>query len=283
METFDHRGEAIAYLRAGERAAPPVVLLHNGGMSHAIWRDVLPALAAHHEVFALDLLGYGASSRPAAATAYRLDRYVETLAAFLAHHRLAPAALVGNCMGSAIALTLARRQPERVRALVLCNPLTEATFLAGGFGAVLRTRRAVPTFMQPVLWALRRAPVPRAVGRRLVDYQLGKPVVDTTDLCACYDQHGQLRSLLGVFDDLASYRALDTFTPPADFPPITTLWGAANRVLSPAAGRALDRTLHPTRAVYLDGCGHLPMLEAPDQVAPILVAACAPPCARKAS
>ena len=76
-----------------------------------------------------------------------------------------------------------------------------------------------------------------------------------------------MQALLAVLDDMASYAAIDAFTPPDGFPPISTLWGAANRVLSPKAGQRLNQTLHPRNSVSLDGCGHLPMLERPGEVA----------------
>src|SRR3954471_1259238 len=46
-------------------SGPPVLLLHGAPQSHISWRMVAPKLAATRTVVAVDLRGYGDSSKPA--------------------------------------------------------------------------------------------------------------------------------------------------------------------------------------------------------------------------
>jgi pimeloyl-ACP methyl ester carboxylesterase len=272
METYDHRGLSIAYDVSGQ--GEPMVLLHNGGMSRTIWRDVAPILAQRNRVYALDLLGFGDSARP--GTGCLLEHHIEIVDGFIRALGLGPAALVGNCMGAAIALSVAARRPETAYALVLMNPLTEATFRAGGLGTLLGLRRALPTFSMPVVGSIRRIDPPRMLHRRIIRMQLGaigrKAGLDRDpDLCACYAGQNQSRALVEIFDDLGSYgAAVDRFTPPLNFPPITSVWGLDNKMLSADAGRELNKTLRPVTEEWLAGCGHLPMVEQPERVAAII-------------
>jgi pimeloyl-ACP methyl ester carboxylesterase len=266
MERFSFGEQSIAFTRSGR--GEPVLFLHNGGTSHAIWREVMPLLP--HQVIAMDLLGYGASSRPERCT---LEMHAESVSALIDALGLAPVALVGNCMGSAISLTVARRRPRDIRALVLVNPLTEATYAAGGLGATLSLSRS--PFGRPIARALSNLRLPRFVGARLTRFQLGargraEGISCSGELADAYTAPGQMRSLVSVLDDMASYSELDRFTPPRGFPPICTIWGMDNRVLSPLAGRQLNATLEPFREEWLEGCGHLPMLEQPQVVARIV-------------
>lgn len=266
METFQYGPHSIRYVRRGTGA--PLVLLHNGGTSHAIWTDVVPLLDGYG-IFALDLLGFGASSKP--GRDYELDTHVDILSAFIDAHALAPVFLVGNCMGSAISLSFAIRRPEAVRAMVLINTLTTGTFAKGIYGPM----KSWPDRAPGLVSLMSKIPVGARFGRFGVRSQLGKAgiarrVHDREELRAGYASAAQSHALLSILADIPHYAPLDRFVPPPDFPPICTVWGLENRVLRAKEGRAFVDTLNPARQEWLEGCGHLPMLDRPDSVAAIV-------------
>jgi pimeloyl-ACP methyl ester carboxylesterase len=114
QETID--GLRIRYVRAGQ--GPPLVLLHGLASSIYTWKDVLPALAAGHDVVAVDLPGFGGSDVPE-----RFDgpRAVGTVVTLMDRLRIPRASLVGNSLGGAVAVAMAARAPERVDRLVLVD------------------------------------------------------------------------------------------------------------------------------------------------------------------
>jgi len=271
LETFDFHGLPIKYSRVGK--GDPIVMLHNGGSCHAIWDDVSERLSDRHEIFALDLIGYGESAKP--GSGYNLDNYVFMLDGFLTSIGINGITLVGNCMGSAISLMYAEKNPGKVKALVLCNPLTEATFLGGWLGLFLWMRKRFPGVSRRIYRVLGRLRFTNGIGSLMTLFQIGslgreRKIHRNPALCACYTYDGQMKSLLGVLDDLPNYSVLDRMVPGEAFPPICTIWGLENRILSPKAGRHLNETLRPKRQEWLAGCGHLPMLEQPDKVASII-------------
>jgi pimeloyl-ACP methyl ester carboxylesterase len=155
--------------------------------------------------------------------------------------------------------------------MVLTNTLTTATFAKGMYGPMFHLPRKSPTLVS----LMSKVSLGSWFGKLGVRSQLGRRGVERriherTELCACYAGSSQSRSLLGVLADIPSYAVLDRFEPPPEFPPICTIWGLENRVLRAEQGRVLVKTLRPARQEWLDGCGHLPMLECPERVASIV-------------
>jgi pimeloyl-ACP methyl ester carboxylesterase len=281
MQTFTHRGLTVAYHDRGAGSA--VVMLHNGGTSSTIWRYQGEALEGHHRVIAVDLPGFGASPRPTRPA--ELAAMVELIDALIEELDLAPALLVGNCMGSNIAVSLARRNPDVVSGILAVNPLTAASFSAGRLGLLHHMQRVAPRPTAALRSVARRFRAPHTAAALALRFQLGAKGVarhlhEDPELMACQLRADQLPALVDVLDDLNAYGALDN--PNADGAvdstdgegrdlPIWIVWGASNRVLSHRGGAHLAQRLRAERVEVIDGCGHLPMLEDPDALNSLLV------------
>lgn len=114
-----HRGR-VFYTVEGE--GEPLVLVHRPSWAAASveWRRVFPLLAAQRRVYALDLLGFGLSDRP--ALRYEPNLYIDLLADFLPAVAGRPATLVATGLSAAYAIEVAARAPQHVTRLVLVSP-----------------------------------------------------------------------------------------------------------------------------------------------------------------
>lgn len=101
----------------------PVLLVHGvgGGSSLFQYRKNAAALAAAgFKVYALDLLGFGRSSRPAIRTTQEL--LSEQLTAFLEAVPEAPTAVVANGLSAAYTIRVAAERPQLISQLILISP-----------------------------------------------------------------------------------------------------------------------------------------------------------------
>lgn len=98
----------------------PLVLVHGFGASIGHWRKNIPVLAdAGYQVFAIDLLGFGGSAKP--AIDYSVDVWVELLKDFWTDHIQKPTVFIGNSIGALISLIVLARYPEITAGGVLIN------------------------------------------------------------------------------------------------------------------------------------------------------------------
>ncbi|MGW2407926.1 alpha/beta fold hydrolase [Streptomyces sp. NPDC001739] len=101
---------------------PLVLLIHGFPESWYSWRRQLPALAtAGYRAVALDVRGYGRSSKPAATDAYRMLDLVEDNVALVRALGEERAVVVGHDWGSSIAAASALLHPEVFRAVGLLS------------------------------------------------------------------------------------------------------------------------------------------------------------------
>jgi pimeloyl-ACP methyl ester carboxylesterase len=115
----DVGGTAVFVHRRGPQGAPTVVLLHGFLMSHFYYRHILPALAEHYDVIAIDLPGFGESDKPHPTRyPYSLAALGRTVIGLLDRLGVARAAVIGHSMGGGVAIDVAAQAPDRIWALV---------------------------------------------------------------------------------------------------------------------------------------------------------------------
>lgn len=155
----------------GERQRPALVLIHGFGTASGHWRHNAAELAAAGWcVYAIDLVGFGASSQPGHHRHRSLDNrlWARQLQGFLEDIVQGPAVLVGNSLGSLVALTCAVFFPVWVDAVVAA-PLPDPTLLMP-----LRRRR------RPWRRRLKRGVV--VVACRLLPLEVLVPLIARTPL-----------------------------------------------------------------------------------------------------
>ncbi|PRQ27360.1 putative chlorophyllase [Rosa chinensis] len=101
--------------------APPILLVHGFGASVPHWRRNIKTLAKHYTVYAIDLIGFGASDKPIGFS-YTMEKWAELILDFLDEVVQKPTVLIGNSVGSlACVISASESKKGLVRGLVLLN------------------------------------------------------------------------------------------------------------------------------------------------------------------
>jgi pimeloyl-ACP methyl ester carboxylesterase len=264
-------GVDSAYLEAGPRGAPPVILLHGLGATNASMLPLLVDLARDHRVIAPDFPGFGASAAP--RWRYRAVDFAHWLRAFQDEVGAAPAALVGNSLGGRVAIEAGLSSRDHVTRLVLLCPSP----------AFRRMRQLVPLVKVLPPDAL-VAPMPlahRAVvgGIRAMFARPDRLPRQWYDAAA--DEHRRVMrdyahrraffaSLKQIYLDEAYgehgfWDRLPTLEPPALF-----VWGDRDRLVPASFERHVVSAVPQAESIVLQDTGHVPQFEHPQRTAALV-------------
>ncbi|MFD5396996.1 alpha/beta fold hydrolase [Streptomyces sp. NPDC127097] len=128
----------------GPAGGPPLVLLHGGGTTSAVWYALAAPLARTHRVYAVDQMGGPGLSVHSGRALRRPADLLDWLDGVFRGLGLTSAALLGHSYGGWLALSYAGHAPERVNRLVLLDP----TQCFAGFRPSYLLR-ALPLFVRP--------------------------------------------------------------------------------------------------------------------------------------
>ena len=112
----------LALRESGVPTGPPVVFLHAFPLASGMWEPQREAMKSFR-VLAPDMRGFGKT--PLVAP-FLIEHMVDDVLETLDGLGVPQAVFVGNSMGGYVALRLAEKAPQRVRALVLCDSRAEA-------------------------------------------------------------------------------------------------------------------------------------------------------------
>ncbi|GMY08880.1 pheophytinase, chloroplastic [Fagus crenata] len=111
----------VSHSSSSSNSNPPILLVHGFGASIPHWRRNIRTLEQNFTVYAIDLLGFGASDKPAGFS-YNMETWAQLILDFLDEIVQKPTVLIGNSVGS-LACVIAASESSRslVRGLVLIN------------------------------------------------------------------------------------------------------------------------------------------------------------------
>ncbi len=122
--TWTWRGFSIRYQQAASHSTgSALILIHGFGASSDHWRKNIPELGRHHRVYALDLIGFGGSAKPAPVTeiSYSFETWAAQVLDFSREVIEDPAVLVGNSIGCIVALQAAVSDPDQVLGIAMLD------------------------------------------------------------------------------------------------------------------------------------------------------------------
>jgi pimeloyl-ACP methyl ester carboxylesterase len=242
------------HLRDAGQGSSTTLLLHGWAVPGVVWEPVLARWPAHAgRVLAPDLRGSGWSSKP--REGYGLEDDVRDVVALIDALELSELTLVGHSKGGTIAQRVALERPAALRKLVLLSPVPASGVpldppTVAYFESLCGHREGAT---QLITSMLAKQPAPELLVRL---------VESMASVC--------MESLIGGFEAWRTASFAERLGSIAV--PTQVIGGAAEQVLSPDLLRAhVVDLIRGATLQLLDGAGHYPQIECPDELTKVLV------------
>ena len=261
-------GHRLHYVEEG--SGPAIVFVHGNPSWSFEFRHLIEGLRSEYRCIALDHIGFGLSSRSSRREDHHPQAHARRFAQLMERLDVRDATLYLTDWGGPIGLDFARRQPDRVRQLVISNtwcwPVSRDPHYIG-FGLMMRSPLGQLLIKQ--FNAFVNRVMPMAMGNRavltpevLAHYRNALPTPEARAACAAFPGH-----ITGATDWLRSIwetRAAFTSKPALIF------WGMKDiafrrKELERWKGELADAEVHE-----FEDCGHFLAEEAPERMLPAL-------------
>jgi pimeloyl-ACP methyl ester carboxylesterase len=269
LEHVSIHGHATAYRIEG--SGPALLLLHGIAGSSRTWRDVIPRLSDRFTVIAPDLMGHGQSDKPVGD--YSLGAFASGARDLLEVLDIERATVVGQSFGGGVAMQLAYQHPERCERLVLVD--------SGGLGREVNWMLRFMTlpgseYLMPVLfpgfvrdWGDSLFRTINSRGIRLGPIsEMWSAYASLADAENRQAFSRTIRSVIGPGGQTVS--AMDRLYLASSMPTLI-IWGDRDDIIPVAHAHAAHEAIPGSELVIIEGVGHFPQIEAPEQFVEALV------------
>ncbi len=260
LRSVEVGGLEVAYRELG--SGPPVLLIHGWPTSSFLWREVMPPIAQRNRVVAIDLPGYGGSSKPRDVR-YDFEMYDRVLTGFADALGLSGLGLGVHDIGGPIGLHWLLANPQRFSRLALLNTLVypELSLAAKAFliGGKLPLVRELLTSDRGLALAMRAGIAKRERRTREVLDAVREPF-QTRDEKAVLAAAGVGLTPAGLVEIARALPSLEI--------PVRIVYGERDRILPDVAKTMarVARDLPQAEVTALPGCGHFLQEDDPHQV-----------------
>ncbi len=273
------QGQTIRYQTAGCQGMP-IILIHGFGASSDHWRHNLPVLAATNRVYAIDLLGFGQSAKPTPGKPfdYTFSTWGDQIAAFCQEVVGDGVVLVGNSIGCIVALQTAVTHPQLIHGIGMIN-CSLRMLHDRKLSAAPWYRRIGSRWLQQLLsirplghFFFRQIAQPQTIKKILLQ-AYGHPEAVTDELVDLILQPARDAGAADVFLAFITYSPgpLPEDLLPQISCPILILWGTADPWEPINLGQQFSNYASVNAFIPLEGAGHCPHDEKPEQVNSILI------------
>ena len=268
QHVFIH-GHDMAYRKEG--SGPALLLLHGIAGSSRTWRDVIPLLVDRFTVITPDFMGHGLSEKPVGD--YSLGAFASGIRDLLEVLDIDRATVVGQSFGGGVAMQLAYQHPELCERLVLVD--------SGGLGRevnwILRFMTLPGSeYVMPLIFPKFVRNWGDSLFRSINDrgIHLGR----ITEMWSAYaslaeadNRQAFARTIRSVIEPGGqTVSAMDRLYLASSMPTLI-IWGDRDDIIPVSHARTAHDAIPGSRLAIIEGVGHFPQIEAPDQFVAALV------------
>ena len=268
IQTVEIGGNRVRYIKTGN--GPVLVLLHTLRTQLDLFEKVVPELASHFTVYAMDYPGHGYSDVPRAR--YDAAFFTKAVEGFLDKLDLRDVTLAGVSIGGSIGLILAARRNPRLARVVAINPydyakgrsMARSSFL----GWTITCSALIPVVGETVM-RLRNFIIMKAVLNGGVADPKSIPPALMKEMYLVGNRPGQYRGFLSLLRNAESWETATKDYGHIDIP-VLLIWGDRDWARQPE--REHDRALIKTAEMTtLAPGGHFLPLDRPRELTEAII------------